>query len=242
MLLGTTCRPETGPGVLRIATAANMQYAMEEICNNFTKDTGYTCQVLVGSSGKLSAQIRQGAPYDVMVSADLKYPQYLFEQGLAKAPPRVYARGKLALWSMEPEMKLSLTCLSQPEVHRIALANPETAPYGKAALEVLKNHGLLQEVKHKLIFGESISQVNQFVESGAAEVGFTAGSVKYAPPVQGKGQWLSLEDSSYKPILQAAILLSAEDTYPEQAMEFYEYLFSDRARSVLKNYGYAVDE
>ena len=242
VLLGSRCQEPSDSKAVRVATAANMQYAMEEICENFIEDTGYACQVIVGSSGKLTAQIEQGAPFDLMVSADLKYPMYLHEQQLTRGSPRVYARGKLALWSLRPGLDLSLDSLSQPGVRRIAVANPETAPYGKAALESLRVHGILKNVEHKLIFGESIAQVNQFIESGAAEVGFTAGSVKHAPPVKARGQWLSLPDSSYTPILQAAALLSGGEASAESAMEFYEYLFSDTAGMILTKYGYAVDE
>ena len=133
---------------------------------------------------KLTAQIKQGAPFDIFVSADMKYPQDLFESSFSKEPPWVYALGKLVLWSKGRKLESVRSALQDSGVQHIAIANPMTAPYGKAAKEVLVKYHLWDEIQPKLVFGESISQTNQFIQSGAADFGFTAKSIVMAPQMQ----------------------------------------------------------
>lgn len=219
---------------LTIATAANMQFAMEEITAEFTKETGIKCGIVPGSSGKLSTLIIEKAPYDIFVSADTTYPNELFNKGIGLKSPSIYAYGKLVLWSCVKTISPDIKTLTSEKINHIALANPETAPYGKAAMELLKFHNLDSLVKQKLVYGESISQTNQFIITNSAEIGFTAKSTVLSKELKSKGKWVELDPSSYIPIAQAALLISNK----ESAKKFYEFLTSDKAQKILKKYGY----
>lgn len=224
---------------LIIATAANMQFAMIELTETFSKKTGIACETILGSSGKLTAQIVAGAPYDILVSADMKYPGELYEQGLARTEPKVFATGRLVLWTMEGELPDLATALSNERLSHIAIANPKTAPYGRAAIETLEILELSKLIEPKLVYGESIAQTNQFITSQAAQLGFTAKSVVLAPRLSGKGRWIEVSADYHSPILQGVIALKG-GTHPEsEAMEFYEFLFSAEAKEILNKFGYS---
>ena len=225
---------------LYIATAANMQYAMEALAHSFTASTGTPCELIIGSSGKLTAQIIEGAPFDVFVSADMRYPLEIFRSGRGVDSPQVYAYGKLVLWSKDGEIEPSLEILSSEKVKHIAMANPQNAPYGIAAAQFLAHYGMDSSLQDKLVFGESIAQTNQFINTQAAQVGFTAMSVVLSPNIQGKGRWIELPVESYPPIEQGAIVLTEKGTKRESAQAFYDYLFSNEAHKVLEQYGYAI--
>ena len=240
-LLLMACQP-TSSDPLTIATAANMQFAMETLTEAFTNETGIACETVVSSSGKLTAQIREGAPYDVFVSADMRYPTVLYDNGLTVAEPDIYAYGRLVLWTTVDTLSPTLDLLKSEAVRHIALANPKTAPYGEAAIQVLHHYRLYDEVADKLVFGESIAQVNQFVSSRAAEVGFTAQAVVVSPEVQGQGRWQSIDTAAYTPIAQGAVILKNQTAPPEQAQQFYDFLFSSSGKEVLTRFGYAVSD
>ncbi len=223
-----------------IAVAANMQFAMEELTEAFTRKTGIRCEITVSSSGKLTAQIKKGAPFDVFVSADMKYPLEILKSGLAATRPKVYAYGKLVFWSMKDDINPSLEMLHNNSFRHIALANPKLAPYGVAAIEVLKNHQLLEKVEKKLVYGESIAQTNQFVITGAAEVGFTAMSVVLSPQMKGKGKWIEINQIDYPPIEQGVVVVKRENSPADNALKFYEFLSSKEAIAILETFGYAV--
>jgi molybdate transport system substrate-binding protein len=218
---------------IRIATAANMQFAMQELSQKFTDLTGISCELIVSSSGKLTAQIIEGAPYDMFVSANEKYPQEIFKRGLCLNKPRMYAFGNLVLWSMTnttPELSL----LQSEKIKHIALPNPKVAPYGKAAFEVLKALPYFQILEKKLVFGESISQTNQFIRTQAAEIGFTALSVVLSKSHKNKGKWTLISSKKHLPIAQTAVLLKEN----EATKKFYRFLFSPEAKKTLKKFGY----
>ena len=225
---------------LTIATAANMQFAIGEITQAFTEKTGIACEAIISSSGKLTAQIREGAPFDVFVSADMKYPTALFESGLTTAPPEVYAYGRLVLWSMVGDLTPSVEALTKEEISHIALANPKTAPYGVAAVEVLKRYTIYNQVEKKLVFGESIAQTNQFIISQAAEVGFTAKAVVLSHDMQAKGRWQEIDTALYSPLAQGVVILSNQESRLVQAQRFYAFLFSKEGQAILTKFGYAV--
>ncbi len=222
-----------------IATASNMQFAMKEIANSFTQQTGIDCDIVFSSSGKLTAQIKEGAPYDIFVSADTKYPTVLYNKGFTTQVPEVYAHGQLVLWSLTRGMEPNLKTLTRSSVRHIAIANPKTAPYGEAAISVLKHFGIYETVKDKLVYGESISQTNQFIISGAAEIGFTAKSVVLSNQMKEKGSWMAIASESYTPIAQAAVIIK-KDLVHENALKFYEFLFSSTSQEILENFGYLV--
>jgi len=224
---------------LIIATAANVQFAMDEIIEAFEAETGIDCEMVVSSSGKLTAQIQKGAPYDVFISANMKYPNTLFENGFAIQKPRIYGYGKLVLWSMMKIDNLSLDWILSDDVQRLAVAIPTTAPYGKAAIDALIHFDFFEKIKSKLVYGESISQVNQFILTQSAQTGFTAKSVVLSPRLKGKGKWIELPSTSYQPIEQGVVVIKRNDkTKLEEAEQFYQFLFSEKAKTILEKYGY----
>jgi len=226
---------------ITIAVAASVQFALKEVVKKFREETGIQCNIVPGSSGKLTAQIREGAPFDVFVSADIKYPNELFVNGISTRPPRIYGYGKLVLWTVKDGLTPSIDALSKNNVKHIALANPKTAPYGVASVEFLKNHNLFDRLEPKLVFGESISQVSQFLIIETAEIGFSAKSVILSPAMSGKGRWIELENDSYSPIAQAAIVIKkGESKNIEIAEKFFRFLFSEKAKIILEAYGYTV--
>ncbi len=226
-----------------IAVAANVQYAMQALKAQFEKETGIKVEVILGSSGKLTKQIQEGAPFDVFVSADTKYPNLLYQKKLTTAAPKVYATGVLVIWSARTDIKVSsdLSFLLNDHIKKIALANPKTAPYGTAAEEVLRHYHLYASVRSKLVFGESITQATQFVATRSADVGFTAKSVVLADEAKGKGTWVELDPQAYTAIAQAAVVLKrAAQTNKELAERFYTYLFSKSAADTFRKFGYVL--
>lgn len=239
LLLGlvlASCSPKKN--TLTIATAANMQFAMNALVEAYEAETGTQCEIILGSSGKLTAQIQQGAPYDLFFSADTKYPEALKASGNTVGEPIIYAQGRLVLWSMKENLLISIDQLSSNEVSHIALANPKTAPYGLAAEQVLKELNLYNAVEPKLVFGESISQVNQFIISQAAEIGFTAKSVVVGPNISDKGNWITIADSLHSPINQAMVILKNDRGLEKEAESFTAFVRSEKGLSILRQFGY----
>jgi molybdate transport system substrate-binding protein len=226
-----------------VAIAANMQFAMKEIKADFEQQTGIAVSLVTESSGKLSAQIMEGAPYDVFVSADMKYPEDLYKKGFAVGGPRPYATGLLVLWTAGAEIKptADLNVLYSTAVKKIAVANPKTAPYGVAAEEALKYYHAYDRVKDKLVYGESIGQTQQFIATQAADIGFIAKSQVLAGEMKGKGRWVDIDPKAYQHITQGAVILKhGEQTNEEYAQRFYTFLYSATAKTVFKKYGYIV--
>lgn len=224
---------------LLIATAANMQFAISELSEQFTRETGIACETIVSSSGKLTAQIMAGAPYDFFVSADMSYPETLFKEGFTKNTPKIYAFGHLVVWTLQD---LALDDLTSLEPRHVALANPETAPYGKAAQEAMAALGIDSLWQDQLVYGESIAQVNQFVSTGAATFGFTAKAVVMSPDLASTGKWVAVADSLYTPIAQGAVVLNGDESKSLKAAKFYEFLFSESAKQILHKFGYTPAE
>ncbi len=241
LFLFTTCASKRSDK-LTIAAAANTQFVMEALVESFTKSSGIECETIIGSSGKLTAQIKGGAPFNIFISADMKYPALLFEDNYTLEAPKIYAHGQLVLWTMIEGIQPSLDLLSAEDIGHIALANPKTAPYGLAAMEVLNHYGLSESLVSKLVYGESISQTNQFINSGAAEIGFTAKSVVLSPQMLGKGHWVEIARDAYTPIAQGVVILKQDEDQLEQAQKFYDFLFSDKGKEILDKFGYLVTE
>ena len=227
---------------LTIAASANMQYAMEELIEGFALESGIPCELIVGSSGKLTAQIVEGAPFDLFFSADMKYPREIYNQGLASGPPSIYAYGHLVLWSLDKELELTKEGLLSGEVSHIAIPNPQTAPYGRAAVELLRGMGVYENIESKLVFGESVAQTNQFILSGTAELGVTARSVVSSPEADGKGQWIEADPSLYEPISQGLVHLKGSDPEKKKwAQAFEDFLRSQIAIDILHKFGYGLE-
>ena len=232
LLLGCT---EDQKADLTIAVSANMQFAMEELVENFNQQSGMLCVTVVSSSGKLTAQILNGAPFDVFVSADLEYPEKLYQADLTTAPPQIYGTGKLVLWTNLKQKPLSIDILSDPQTKHIAVPNPNTAPFGKAAQQALSHYRLIDAVKAKLVYAESISQANQFVFSGVAEVGFTSMSVVLSSAFQDRGNWIEISQDSYAQLDQAAVIIKNRNS--DKSQQFLQFLLSSEGENILDRYG-----
>lgn len=246
LLLGTfflfiSCHRAPSEKII-VAVAANMQVPMEAIVKEFTEKHGISCELIIGSSGKLTAQIVEGAPYDIFVAANMKYPGMVYAEGRALDIPKVYAHGKLVLWSMSADTPVSIDALTEPYIRHIAIANPKTAPYGVAAMEVLHHYGLFDKVENKLVYGESIAQTNQFITSKAAQIGFTAMSTVLSPQMKGKGSWVELDAEYYSPISQGVVKIKREGMERSGVNELYDFLFSGEAKEILKVFGYLMHE
>lgn len=236
----SACSDHSNSKKIRIATAANMQYAMQELVQSFEEDTGIGSEIILGSSGKLAAQIRQGAPYDIFVSADMKYPQDVMDGGYSGAP-KIYAYGKLVMWTLEEHQVLSFSELLKASVEKIAISNPEIAPYGIAAKEALEYYKIYNQVESKLVYGESVSQTNQFVLSKTADIGFTSRSIVLSNPMQDKGKWIEVPAESYYPISQGMVRVhhpNPDEGYLYGAEKFEVFLFSEKAQQILEKHGY----
>lgn len=227
---------------LTVAVAANMQYAFADLQAEFTKETGHELKPAYNSSGRFAAQIMNGAPFDVFLSADMVFPEKLHAAGFAADAPRIYAYGALVLWTMNDlDLDHWLRTLAGPAVEKIAVANPKTAPYGRETMNALAHLKLDEALQPKLVFGESIAQTNQYIHSKAADAGFTAKSAVLSPEMRGKGKWVDLPKDAYQPIAQGAVILQhGQRTHPEAARQFYAFLFSAKSRAILERYGYLL--
>lgn len=227
----SSCTP-TGPG-LRVAIAANLTPPMEAIQAAYEAKSGIRVELSSGSSGALSAQIRNGAPFDLYLSANELYPQQLFAEGIGEEPPRIFARGQLVFWSAAPMEADSIAeRLLQLGDKRLALPDPELAPYGAAAKTWLQSQGLWDKLSDRLIIGNNISHTNQIIKSGAVEVAFTAASARYWSSLEKEGHWLAV--SGIAPIPHAMLLLSDR----EAVSSFASYLQSAEAASIFERFGY----
>ncbi len=231
---------KSNPTEVTIATAANMQFVMKEIVAAFEQETGISCAVIISSSGKLTAQIQEGAPYDIFVSADMKYPETLYTNGYTIDAPKIYGYGQIVLWSVSQDITPSLESLTDNKIEHIAIANPKMAPYGEAAISILKQTGIYDQISEKLVYGESISQTNQFITSGAAQIGFTAKSVVLSSQMKGKGHWIAINKNLYTPIAQGAVILK-RDAVSNATQKFHAFLFSSKSKEILENFGYLAN-
>jgi len=230
---------------VRIAAAADLQYAMEDLARQYEKHSPVKLAVTYGSSGNFYAQIQNGAPFDLYFSADISYPQKLVEAGLAEKDSLYnYARGRIVLWvardfALDPAL-LEWKILEDPRVQKIAIANPEHAPYGAAAVAALKKAEEYDKVQAKFVYGENISQTAQFVQSGSAQVGVVALSLAISPAMRDGKRW-EIPQEFYPPLNQAAVILKSS---PNQtaAKAFLEFLKSDTGRATLARYGFTAAE
>jgi molybdate transport system substrate-binding protein len=223
---------------ITVAAAADLNFALPELARKFEQQTGHYVRPVFGSSGNLFAQIQNGAPYDVFLSANTAYPQRLLGTGEAIAGSYAsYAVGRLALYARGDSpldlTKLGIHVLLAPSVHRIAIANPEHAPYGAAAVAALRHYGLYERLQSKLVLGENVSQAAQFVLSGNAQVALTALSVAQAQ----NGKYALIPAEAHAPIEQAAVVLK-RSAHPAVATSFVRFLSSAEAREILQRFGF----
>ena len=229
--------------MVTVAAAADLIYAMNEIAAQFEKATGCTVRLSTGSSGNFFSQIENGAPFDVFFSADMEYPKQLEVEWLTvPGSVWVYGVGKIVLWVRnESRLDLSrgLIALRDPAVRKIAIANPQHAPYGRAAEEALRRAGVYDAVKDRLVLGENISQAAQFVESGNADAGVLALSLALSPGLKEQGRYRKIPENLYAPIEQGAVLLRASPN-PQAARAFLDYAKTPAAAAVLEHYGFTA--
>lgn len=230
---------------IKIAVAANVSYAIEPLKKAFHELHPNTkIEVILGSSGKLTAQIKNGAPYELFMSANMKYPEALYEEGIAVTEPVVYAQGTLAYLSVkQQDFTKGMDLLKNGNIEKIAIANPKTAPYGAAAKEALKSANLYEVLKDKLVHGESISQTVTYATT-AADIGFIAKSSLFSPQMAHfkKGvNWFEVDERLYTPIDQGMVILKKGEGNVE-VKAFYEFMLSEKAREILKSFGYRVEE
>ncbi len=225
---------------LKVAVAANLQSVIKVLGQDFKQKTGIQIEPIVGSSGNLTTQIRNGAPYDLFLSADMSFPETLFKEGFSTKKPVVYAQGSLIICSNQDiGFENWERVLMTERIKKIAIANPAIAPYGKAAEEALKGKGILDDIKSKIVYGESISQVNTYITTGVAEVGFTTQALIKDPANKTRLYWQAIDPKTYMPIEQGMVLLKhAGDS--ADASKFYEYILSPAAKAIFKEYGYRL--
>jgi len=227
---------------ITVAAAADMSAALPQLVAGYTKKTGQAVKLSFGSSGNLTNQIRNGAPFDVFFSADQEYPQQLIAEGLAQKETFYrYAIGRLVLWvpadSPLDVSKLGMKALLDPSVKKISMANPAHAPYGRAAEAALRHFGIYDQVSSRLVLGENVSQAAQFVESGNAQAGLIALSHALAPAMKDKGRYWTVPLDAYPTLNQAAVVLS-KSKYQDAARKFLDFLHSPEATSLLTTYGF----
>jgi molybdate transport system substrate-binding protein len=232
----------TAQAQIVVATAANMKFAMEELRADFSLKNGIEVKGVYGSSGKLVTQIKNGAPFDIFVSADVGYADSAVKWGYGASKPRIYAYGKLALWTMKNlDLKKGLSVLADPGIGKIAIGDPKVTVYGPASIAAMKSAGVYDKAKSHFVFADNIAQVAEFIVTQSADIGLTAVSIAMSEPMHGKGTWVVVDTSLYPPIGQAAIMLTyGKDNNPESTRAFYAYLYSESARAILKRYGYSL--
>lgn len=228
---------------LSVAAAANLIYTLEALKLEFRKAEPATdVTVITGASGSLVAQIQNGAPFDVFLSADLEYPEKLVSLGLAdRASLTPFAVGRLVLWTTRPGIDVSslAAVVRDPRTQKIAVANLTTAPYGMAAREALTRLGLWAEAEPKIVIGENITQTAQFVETGNADAGFVAMSLVLSPRLANQGRWQEVDATLHSPLTQGAVITRRGERNPAAA-RFLRFLRGPEARVIFERFGYRV--
>jgi len=231
---------------LTVAAAADLNYALKDLAAQYQKKTGTAVTLSFGSSGNLFSQIQNGAPYDLFFSADEDYPKRLAAAGLVEnGSLRTYAVGHLVLW-VRNGMGLDRShqiadILLQPSIQRIAIANPQTAPYGRAAMSALEHLGLKDKVASKLVFGENVSQAAQFAQSGNAQAGLIPLSLALAPSMKDAGSYWELPPDSYPELRQGVVIIAASK-HKKAAQAFLDYVTSAEGSAVLRQYGFRIPD
>jgi molybdate transport system substrate-binding protein len=231
------------PVSVKVAAAADLKFAMQDLAAQFEKKTGTKIDVTYGSSGNFFAQLQNGAPFDVFFSADLEYARKLDAAHLAEPGTLCeYAVGRLVLWA-PADSKVDITkdqwkSLLDPHVDKIAIANPAHAPYGKAAVAALQSAGIYDQVKSKLVYGENISQTAQFVQSGNAQLGLLALSLVAAPAMKNGRTWI-VPSTAYPPIEQGAVVLRGAQN-KATALSFLDFVRGTEGSATLQQYGFTV--
>lgn len=224
---------------LRIAAASDLKFALDSVISTFSVP-GVRVDPIYGSSGKLFEQISNGAPFDIFLSADVKYPQDLVKTGQAFGNPYVYAVGRLVLWSKNVRTdQVGMDALNAPTIKKVAIANPRHAPYGEKAVQALQHYGYYETLSPKLVYGENISQAAQFVSSGAADIGLIALSLARSPTMtKMQPNYFLVPEDSHQPLIQGGVITRyGKDN--RAARQFFEYLKEEKAVAILQYFGFS---
>src|SRR5271167_2438282 len=236
-------RAESADREINVAAAADLSAALQEVATAYEKKTGVAVKVSFGASGALTQQIQNGAPFDLFFSADMDYPRQLIAGGQADGATLYrYAVGQLVLWvpkdsPLDIEHK-GMDVLLDPSAKKISIANPQHAPYGRAAAAALKHYGLEERVADRLVLGENVAQAAQFVESGNAQVGLVALAHALAPAMEGKGRYWIVPAEAYPPLDQGVVLIS-RSPHREDATAFLEFIKTEEVAGLLRRYGFS---
>lgn len=231
-------------GQINVAVAANVSYAMDKLIIEFNKTNPNTkIQVTLGSSGKLVAQIKNGAPYNIFMAANMGFPQSLYDDQIAITKPVVYAQGALAMISSkELDFSKGIDIIKESSIEKIAIANPKTAPYGAATMEAIKNAGLEEVTKGKFVYAESASSTVNYATT-AADIGFIPKSSLFDENLaqyKENKNWISVDTKLYKAIEQGIVIINnAKDNMEVKA--FYDFILSAKAKKIFIDYGYIVE-
>jgi molybdate transport system substrate-binding protein len=234
------CAQSLGAQPATIAVAANMKDAFAEINTAFHATSKSEFRVVFGSSGNFTAQIMNGAPYNLLIAADEYFPLELYKRGKTVDEGLIYAIGKLALIAKKnsnPPIPNNKTDIAKAisRANKLAIAKPELSPYGKAAIEYLQSEGLWELAKDKLIYGDNIGVATMYVATGAADLGFSALSLATSPEVTKSASYVLVDDRQYQPIKQRMVLMKGA---PPEALNLYRFMQSPQAKSILRQYGY----
>ena len=244
-LLLLVCAPEVRPQELTIAAAADLRPALEEITSHFEATSGIKLRVSYGSSGNFYQQLQNGAPFDVFLSANVDYPKKLDSAGLVLAGSYYeFAGGRIVILvraDSKLELKDGLRALLDSDVKKVAIADPNHAPYGQAAVAALKTEGLFDQVSSKLVTGENVSQAASFVLSGAADAGIVATSLALAPSARAQLRFVKVPAGEYPAIQQAMVVLKSSKNQTT-AMRFEDYVKGEVAKAMLRKYGFEVPQ
>jgi len=243
VLLATCIGASAQQHIVRVAAAADLKFALTEVAHQFEERTGTKVAATFGSSGNFFSQIQNGAPFDIFFSADVEYPRKLAAAGIAdSASLYEYAIGRIVVWtpydSTTDVSRDSWNVLLDASVQKVAIANPQHAPYGRAAVAAMQKAGVYERVKPKLVYGENISQAAQFVQSGSAQAGIIALSLALSPPMKGGKYWL-IPDDEHDAIAQGAIILRSAKN-KDGAATFLEFVRSPAGRDILSRFGFQL--
>ncbi len=240
---------QTHADEIRVAAAADLQFAIHDIITSFEADTGHTVKLSLGSSGNFMNQILNGAPFDLYFSADIDFPRQLEAAGLTMPDTLFpYAVGRIVVWVRNDSaidiQELAIHSLLHHSVRRIAIANPEHAPYGRAAVAAMRHYGLYDKLKDKLVLGENIAQAAQFVHSGNADIGIIALALVMAPALKKTGRWREIPLSAYPRMLQGAVILKGARKRGnlQAARQFADWITAPQGREVLQAYGFYMPD
>jgi molybdate transport system substrate-binding protein len=229
-----------------IAAAANLNFALTEIKDRFVRERGTPVEIVFGASGTLTRQIRDGAPFELFLAADEEFPKQLTAAGLARDAGVVYGVGRLVIFApagspltVDARLDGLARLVKAGNTGKFAIANPDVAPYGKAAEAVLRKHGLWEAIRPQLVLGDTIAQAAQFVITGNAVGGLVAYSLVLGPGFADRGKYAVIPEDDHPPLRQRMVLLKRAGT---TAAEFYRYLQGDTARGILRKHGYGVPQ